>query len=72
MDPDKKDIILRRVALISGAVTAVLFIVSLIAFIEFPSLFKPLAWGMIAAAIVFLVFRSAFNYRNTFKVKSKK
>lgn len=69
MDPDKKDKLYRRIALIFGAATGLLFVLSLIAYIEFPRLFTPLAMGMVGTALVFLVFRSAFKYRNTFKVK---
>jgi len=68
-DQDKKDRIIRNIAIGAGITTGVCFILSMIAFIEWPLLFKPLAFGMIFTAIVFLVFRSAFKYRNTFKVR---
>lgn len=62
---------IRKLAIVSGIITAVLFILSMIAAIEFPGGFKYLAIAMIIFAIAFLVLRSAFNYRDTFKVKDR-
>ncbi len=66
------DEFIRKMAIVSGITTAVLFILSLIAAIELPGMFIYLAIGMILCAIVFLVARSAFNYRETFKIKERK
>lgn len=66
------DELLRKLAIGSGILSGLFFIASLIALIEIPSLFKYLALAMILMALIFLVFRSAYNYRNTFKVKDKR
>jgi hypothetical protein len=66
------DELIRKGAIVSGLVTAVLFILSLVAAIELPGMFIYLAIGMIVFAIIFMVLRSAFNYRDTFKIKERK
>lgn len=58
--------------LVVGILTSILFIVSLIALIEFPGAFKALAIAMIFCAAIFLVLRSVHKYRSTFRVKDKK
>ena len=62
---------IRKLAIGTGIATAVCFILSMVSAIEFPGAFKYLAIAMIIFAIAFLVLRSAFNYRNTFKVKKR-
>jgi hypothetical protein len=57
--------------LIAGILTAILFIISLIAMIEFPDAFKALAFGMLGAALAFLLLRTIYNFRKTFRVKAK-
>ena len=65
------DDLLRKLALGTGILTGILFILSLIAVIEFPAIFKYLAIAMIVLAVIFLVLRSAYNYRNTFKPRKR-
>lgn len=72
MNNDKIDRIYRNVMLGLGSITTVLFVLSLIASIEFPGAFKYLAIGMLGFAALFLVFRSVYKYRTTFKVRIKK
>lgn len=72
MNNDKIDRIYRNVMLSMGSITAVLFVLSLIASIEFPSAFKFFAIGMLLFAALFLILRSAYKYRTTFKVRIKK
>ena len=62
---------LRKMAIGVGIFSGVLFILSLVAAIEFPSLFKYLAISMILFSLLFLVLRSALNYRETFRVKKR-
>lgn len=63
------DGMIRKLAIGTGIITAILFVLSMIAAIEFYRAFKYLAIAMIIFAVAFLVLRSAHNYRNTFKVK---
>ena len=63
------DEMIRKLAIGTGIATSVLFILSMIAAVEFPAVFKYLAIAMIVFALAFLVLRSAHNYRNTFKIK---
>lgn len=63
------DEMIRKLAIGTGIITGVLFILSMIAAIEFFGAFKYLAIAMIIFAVAFLVLRSAHNYRTTFKVK---
>ncbi len=66
----KNSEILKKAVLISGAVSAASFILSLIAYINWPRLFLPLAIAMACFAVVFLILRSIYNYRETFRVRS--
>ena len=66
------DELIRKLAIIAGITTGVLFFLSMISAIEYPAAFKYLALAMIIFAIAFLVLRSAFNYRNTFSVKDRR
>ena len=66
------DDLIRKLAIGAGIATAIVFIMSMVAAIEFPGLFKYLAIVMILFAVIFLVLRSAYNYRNTFKIKERK
>ena len=68
----KKDRVLRYAAIGTGILTGVLFIVSLISYIHWPGIFKPLAYVMIGVAVVFLVLRSVMNYRETFRVRERR
>lgn len=63
------DEMIRKLAIGAGITTGVLFILSMIAAVEFHAAFKYLAIAMIVFAVAFLVLRSAHNYRHTFKVK---
>lgn len=72
MDSDRLDRAYRNAMLILGVLTALLFIVSLISLIEFPDAFLYLAIGMVVTAVAFLLLRSIFKYRDTFRVKAKK
>ena len=72
MEPDRLDLIYRNAMLVLGILTSLLFILSLISLIEFPGMFPYLAIGMVATALAFLVLRSIFKYRDTFRVKSRK
>jgi hypothetical protein len=71
MTEGKVDKIYRNFMLAMGVLTALLFILSLIALIEFPKAFKGLAFSMIGTAVLFLLLRSIFIFRNTFKVRAK-
>ncbi len=66
------DRLIRRTAIGFGILTAVLFIGSLIAWVNWPGIFKPMAYSMIGTAVVFLVLRSVMNYRQTFRVKNRR
>lgn len=52
----------------AGVVTALLFIISLVAMIEFPEAFKLIAWGMMGFAVLFFLLRTVYHFRITFKV----
>lgn len=71
MDNNRLDRIYRNAMLALGIITTVLFLLSLVALIEFPGIFKILAIAMIISALAFLVLRSVYNYRNTFRVKNR-
>lgn len=71
-EESSRDRLIRRTAIGFGTLTAVLFIGSLIAWVNWPGIFKPMAYSMIGSAIVFLVLRSVVNYRQTFRVKNKR
>ena len=71
-DNDRLDRIYRNLMLANGITTAVLFILSLVAAIEFPGAFKYFAIGMLCFAVIFLILRSVHKYRSTFKVRVKK
>lgn len=66
------DELIRKLTIIFGFSAGVVFIISLVALIEFQGIFKYLAIAMIVFGILFFVFRSAYNYRETFKVKERK
>ena len=59
------DNLYKRLMLLSGGLSALLFIVSLVAAIEFPNLFKPVAWAMIGSAALFLIVRVFYNFRKS-------
>ena len=69
---DRVDRMYRNAMLISGIATALMFLFSLIAMIEFPGAFKFIALGMVGMAVVFFLLRTVYHYRSTFKVKEKK
>lgn len=69
---DRTDRIFRNSMLATGILTALLFLGSLVALAEFPGAFSWLAIGMIGVALVFLVLRTIYRYRSTFRVKEKK
>jgi hypothetical protein len=71
-DNNRIDIIYRNIMLITGSVTAVLFILSLFSAIKFPGAFTYLVIGMISFAILFLILRTIFRFRDSFKIKTKK
>ena len=68
---DRVDRRYRVAMLISGITAAVLFMFSLVALIEFPGLFKFIAYAMVGIAILFMVLRTIYHFRNTFRVKEK-
>jgi uncharacterized membrane protein len=70
-DNNRLDRVYRNVMLVMGIITTVLFLLSLVAMIEFPGSFKFLALAMVISAVAFLVLRSVYNYRNTFRVKNR-
>jgi hypothetical protein len=69
MNNDKLDIIYRNVMLVTGSITALLFILSLIALIKFPGAFKYLAFGVAGFSLLFLILRSIHKFRDSFKIK---
>lgn len=69
---DRIDRLYRYAMLTMGVLAAVLFLFSLVAMVEFPGAFKYLAIGMILTAAGFLVLRTIYHFRNTFRVKKKK
>jgi hypothetical protein len=71
-DNDKLDIIYRNVMLVTGATTAILFILSLFSAIKFPGAFTYLVIGMISFAVLFLILRTIHRFRDSFKIKPKK
>ena len=71
-EESSRDRLIRRTAIGFGILTAVLFIGSLIGWVNWPGIFKPMAYSMIGSAIVFLVLRSVMNYRETFRVKNRR
>ncbi len=71
-EESSRDRLIRRTTIGLGILTAVLFIGSLIAWVNWPGIFKPMAYSMIGSAIVFLVLRSVMNYRQTFRVKNRR
>jgi len=66
---DRTDRIYRNTMLGTGILTALLFLLSLISLVEFPGAFGALAIGMIGCAIAFLLLRTIYRYRNTFRVR---
>jgi hypothetical protein len=66
---DRIDRIYRYAMLVVGILAAVLFLSSLVAMVEFPGAFIYLATGMVATAVVFLLLRTIYRFRDTFKVK---
>ncbi len=68
---DRIDRLYRYAMLVAGILAALLFLLSLVAMIEFPGAFKYLAIGMIVIAAVFLVLRTIYHFRDTFKIKQK-
>ena len=71
-DNNRLDRIYRNVMLLTGSLTAVLFILSLISMIEFPGAFKYLLIGMIGTSVFFFALRTIYRFRETFKIKTKK
>lgn len=69
---DRIDRLYRYVMLSMGILAAVLFLVSLVAMAEFPGAFKYLAIGMVLTAVAFLVLRTIYHFRDTFRVRQKK
>ena len=69
---DRIDRIYRNSMLATGILAAVLFLSSLVALAEFPGAFKYLAIGMVATAVIFLVLRTVYHFRDTFRVRQKK
>ncbi len=70
-DSDKLDLFYRNLMLILGIISAVLFLLSLVALIQFPSSFKFLALGMVVTTLAFFILRSVYSFRSTFKVRAK-
>lgn len=68
---DRIDRMYRNAMLSVGILAAVLFLLSLVAMIEFPGAFKYLAIGMVLTAVGFLVLRTIYNFRDTFRVRQK-
>jgi len=62
---------IKWIMLISGSLTAFLFIISLLAIKIFPPSFKWLALAMVISAIVFFVFRTLNGYNETYELKKK-
>ena len=58
---DRVDRRYRVAMLITGITAAVLFMFSLVALIEFPGLFKFVAYAMVGIAILFILFSSPFS-----------
>ena len=69
---DRVDRMYRNTMLVSGIVTAVLFLLSLVAMIEFPGAFRFIAVGVVGMAVVFFLLRTVYHYRSTFRAKKKK
>jgi len=69
---DRIDRIYRNAMLVSGIVTALLFLMSLVAMIELPGAFRFIAVGMVGMAVVFFLLRTVYHFRDTFRVKKKK
>lgn len=69
---DRVDRFYRNAMLISGILTALLFLLSLVAMIEFAGAFRFIAFGMVGMAVVFFLLRTVYHYRSTFRVKEKK
>jgi len=72
MNNDKIDIIYRNVMILTGAITALLFILSLIAMIEFPKSVGLLLTGEIFFAVVFFVLRTIYRFRTSYKIQKNK
>lgn len=68
---DRIDRIYRYAMLTMGLLAAALFLFSLVAMIEFPGAFKYLAIAMVLTAAGFLVLRTIYHFRDTFRVKQK-
>ncbi|MEX0980764.1 MAG: hypothetical protein WD577_10000 [Bacteroidales bacterium] len=68
----RNDRIYRNAMLVIGIITALLFLLSLVAMIEFPGAFRFIAAGMVGMAVVFLLLRTVYHYRSTFRPKEKK
>ena len=68
---DRIDRTYRYAMLATGILAAMLFLLSLVAMVEFPGAFTYLAIGMIVIAAIFLVLRSIYHFRDTFRVKQK-
>lgn len=66
---DRIDRLYRYAMLVMGILAAVLFLASLVALVEFPGAFGYLAIGMVATAVVFLLLRTIYRFRDTFRVK---
>ncbi|MDF1570819.1 MAG: hypothetical protein P1P82_04305 [Bacteroidales bacterium] len=66
---DRIDRIYRYAMLVMGILAAVLFLASLVAMVEFPGAFIYLAIGMVATAVVFLLLRTIYRFRDNFRVK---
>lgn len=69
---DRIDRFYRYAMLVAGILAAFLFLLSLVAMIEFPGAFNYMAIGMIVIAVLFLVLRTIYHFRDTFKIKQKK
>ncbi len=68
-ESDRIDRVYRYAMLVTGILAAVLFLGSLVALVEFPGAFSYMAIGMVAIAVIFLVLRTIYRFRNTFRVK---
>ncbi|MFC2090146.1 hypothetical protein ACFLT1_05160 [Bacteroidota bacterium] len=70
-DGNRIDRIYRNAMLITGVITGLLFILSMIALIEFPGAFIYLLIGEIFFAVLFFILRTVYRYRETFRIRKK-
>lgn len=58
--------------LVTGVITTLLFLLSLVAMVEFPDAFIYIALGMVGVAVLFFLLRTMYRFRATFRVNDKK